>query len=207
MKGGHGEDPRAMQAAEPRLSRSPFHDPPHAGQVARLVRGGPRPLRIPQRLREAFHEGVLQPVRIREPRQERRVEPAHAGRDDPWRAVRGSRRAGPCAGRGSTGRPRAGTRARGHPGIRAGCGVRGARRRPRRGDVPRGSRAARRATSTRRPRRPGASPHGRFVQQSVIPAGKPSGRGVREPPAELSDNRFPMRRAYMPPCRIGRGPD
>ncbi len=37
-------------------------------------------MRVPQRLREAFHEGVLEPVCIREPRQQLRIEPAHAGR-------------------------------------------------------------------------------------------------------------------------------
>ena len=49
-----------------RPSRSLPRDPLDPGQVTRFVRSGSRALRIPQRLRQTLHEGVLDSVPVRE---------------------------------------------------------------------------------------------------------------------------------------------
>ena len=49
-----------------RLPSSLPRDPPDPGQVTRVVRSGSRALRIPQCLRQTFHEGVLDSVPVRE---------------------------------------------------------------------------------------------------------------------------------------------
>lgn len=49
-----------------RLSTSLPRDPPDPGQVTRVFRSGSRALRIPQCLRQTFHEGVLDSVPVRE---------------------------------------------------------------------------------------------------------------------------------------------